>query len=83
MGDLKVLMFSKKRNVFCDYAEALLKSGFADKEFLSIRGAVGDHLDEELRWRRPEYILSFVCPWIITKSMLDYAQKAAVNFNTG
>ncbi len=63
--------------------EALLKSSFADKEFLSIRGAVGDHLDEELHWYRPEYILSFVSPWIIPKSLLDSAQKAAVNFHPG
>lgn len=83
MGDLKVLMFSKKRNVFCDYAEAILKSSFADKAFLSIRGAVGDHLDEELHWQRPEYILSFVSPWIIPKSLLASAQKAAVNFHPG
>lgn len=83
MENLKVLMFSKKRNVFCDYAEAVLKSNFAEGEFLSIRGAAGDHLDEELHWSRPEYILSFVSPWIIPKSLLASARRAAVNFHPG
>lgn len=76
-------MFSKKRNAFCDYAEAVLKSNFADGDFLSIRGDAGDCLNEELQRLRPEYILSFVSPWIIPKSLLDSAQQAAINFHPG
>lgn len=83
MKNLKVLMLSKKRNVFCDYAEAILKSNFTNEEFLSIRGDAGDRLDEELHCRCPEYILSFVSPWIISKRLLDSAQKAAINFHPG
>ena len=80
---MKVLMLSKRRNVFCDYAEAVLKSNFAEGDFLSVRGGAGDPLDEELCWHRPDYILSFVSPWILPQSPLDSAQKAAVNFHPG
>ncbi len=83
MDRLKVLMFSKKRNTFCDYAEAILKSNFTDEEFLSVRGTAGDYLDNELRLYCPEYIISFVSPWIIPKGLLDSAQKAAINFHPG
>lgn len=80
---MKVLMLSKKRNVFCDYAEAILKSYFTNTEYLSIRGNVGDWLDNELYWNQPEYIISFVSPWIISKKLLNSAQSAAINFHPG
>lgn len=83
MDNLQVLMFSKKRNLFCDYAEAILKSYFKTHEFLSVRGNIGDYLDTELRWYNPSYIISFVSPWIIPQSLLDSAQKAAINFHPG
>jgi Methionyl-tRNA formyltransferase len=83
MSNLKVLMFSKKSNIFCDYAEAILKCNFKTDEFLSIRGNVGDELDEELYLHKPEYVISFVSPWIIPKNLLDCAQKAAINFHPG
>lgn len=83
MEHLKVLMLSKKRNVFCDYAEAVLRSNFKSEEFLSIRGGEEDPLDRELHWLRPEYIISFVSPWIIPKGLLDSAEKAAINFHPG
>lgn len=83
MKNLKVLMFSKKSNIFCDYAESLLKCNFKANEFLSIRGNVGDKLDDELYLHKPEYVISFISPWIIPKSLLDCAQKAAINFHPG
>lgn len=83
MEELKVLMLSKRENIFCDYAEAILNSYFTDKEFLSIRGNVGEHLNDELYWYRPEYVISFISPWIVPKALLDAAQKAALNFHPG
>lgn len=80
---MKVMMFSKKGNVFCDFAEAILKSYFKSDEYMSIRGDVGDWLDDELYWYKPEYIISFLSPWIIPKKFLDAAQNAAVNFHPG
>lgn len=83
MDDIKILLFSKKRNVFCDYAEAIMKSNFKNGEVMSIRGNAGDKLDDGLHWYQPEYIISFVSPWIIPKSVLASAKKAAINFHPG
>lgn len=76
-------MLSKKKNQFCDYAEAILKSYFKPYEFLSVRGNADDCLDTKLHWYHPEYIISFISPWIIPQSLLDSAQKAAINFHPG
>ena len=83
MDGLKVLMLSKRENIFCDYAEALLKSYFPQEDILSVRGSVGDRLDDELRWYAPEYVISFVSPWIVPGSLLSAARKAALNFHPG
>lgn len=83
MDNIRVMMFSKKENVFCDYAEAILRSSFRPTEFISIRGNVGDYFDRELYWCKPAFIISFVSPWIIPKGLLDSAQKAAINFHPG
>ncbi len=83
MNNVKVMMLSKKKNVFCDYAEILLKSYFSDNEIMSIRGNVGDPLDDELYLFQPEYVISFVSPWIIPKSILNSAKTASINFHPG
>lgn len=83
MGNIKILMFSKKQNIFCDYAEAILKSSFCENEVVSVRGNVGDKLNEEYGYYYPEYVISFVSPWIIPSSILSSAQKAAINFHPG
>lgn len=83
MEGIKVLMFSKKNNVFCDYAEAILKTSFKKDEIVSVRGNVGDKMDEDLHWYQPEYIISFISPWIIPASVLKSAKKASINFHPG
>ncbi len=83
MDNIKVMMFSEKRNVFCDYADMLLKSFFQKNQILSIRGDIGDSLEDELHWYQPDYVISFVSPWIIPQSILHSARKAAINFHPG
>ncbi len=83
MNKIKVMMLSKKSNIFCDYAEVLLRSYFESDEILSIRGDAGKNLDDELYWYQPEYVISFLSPWIIPQSILSSAQKAAINFHPG
>ena len=77
------MMFSKKQNPFRQYAEAILKSYFAPEEILLINGNVGEPFDENLTWYKPEYVISFLSPWIIPNSLLKIAGKAAVNFHPG
>ena len=79
----KVLMLSKKENIFCDYAETILRTYFDDTECLSVRGNVGDKMDEELYSYRPEYVISFVSPWIVPGDILRAAKTAAINFHPG
>ncbi len=81
--DIKILLFSKKKNIFCDYAETILKSYFISQQFVSLRGVVGDRLDDEVRFYNPNYIISFVSPWIIPKEILNSAKIAAINFHPG
>ncbi len=81
--DIKVLLFSKKKNIFCDYAESILKSYYRDDQFLSFRGVVGDKLDEEVRFYNPDFVISFVSPWIIPQEILNSAKIAAINFHPG
>lgn len=83
MDGIKVLMLSKKKNVFCDYAEAILKSSFGRDEIISVRGNVSDKMDDELHWYHPEYVISFLSPWIVPGFILMSAQKAAINFHPG
>ncbi len=83
MKKIKVVMFSKKQNIFCDYAEALLNAAFNEDEFLSFRGVVGDEFMYDIEEYQADYVISFVSPWIISKPVLDSAQKAAINFHPG
>lgn len=83
MNGIKVMMFSKKENVFCDYAEVILRSSFKSDEIVSVRGNIGDKMDDKLHLYCPEYVISFVSPWIIPNSVLSSAQKASINFHPG
>ena len=80
---MKIMMFSKKNNPFCDYAECILKGYLRKDDYLSVRGNVGESFDEELRYYTPEYIISFLSPWIFSKSFLQIAKTAAINFHPG
>ena len=81
--DIKILLFSNKKNIFCDYAEIILKSYFSGEQIISLRGVEGDRLDEEVRFYNPDYVISFVSPWIIPKEILNSAKIAAINFHPG
>ena len=80
---MKVLMFSKADNIFCDYAEYILKSNFKENEFISIRGSAGEPFCESRIPNKSDFIISFVSPWIIPRSVLEKATIAAINFHPG
>ncbi len=82
MNDIKVVMLSKK-NIFCSYAEAILKSTFNSDEIVIANGDVGDKLDDNLYWYNPEYIISFLSPWILPYKIIKSERKAAINFHPG
>lgn len=78
----KILLFMKKDNLFCDYAEKLMCSYFTKMEYSSIRGG-GESLSDEVIWFCPDYIISFLSPWILPENLLMSAKKAAINFHPG
>jgi methionyl-tRNA formyltransferase len=72
-----------KKTLFCEYAIKILKSYFSNDSLAIIKGNAGTKIDEELHWHKPTYLISFLSPWIIPVSLLDSAQKAAINFHPG
>lgn len=84
MMNQKVVMLSKCDNTFCDFAEAILLSYFAKAEVVSIRGCTGDTINiEELIRCKPDYLISFVSPWIVPKELINSVEIAAINFHPG
>ena len=80
--ETRVMLFCK-RTIFCEYAIKILKSYFPAGNLVIVRGGAGEKINDELHWHKPEYIISFLSPWIIPSSLLNSAQKAAVNFHPG
>lgn len=78
----KILLLSKDNNIFCDFAENILRSYFQKNEIISIRGRAAI-LDEEISKYRPEYLISFLSPWIVPGPLLASAKIAAINFHPG
>lgn len=76
-------MLSKKNNIFCDFAKAILLSYFSEKETITISGVVNTSIDEGLCMYKPDYIISFLSPWVIPKTLLNSAKIAAINFHPG
>lgn len=80
--DTKILLFCKK-TLFCEYAINILTSHF-NKDYLWIeQGHNGQKITSDLERVRPEYIISFVSPWIINEGLLSTAKKGAINFHPG
>ena len=78
----KIMLLCKK-TPFCEYAIKILESYFPKDEILVVRGTAGEPIDENLYLQEPEYIISFLSPWIVPKKLLVLAQKAAINFHPG
>ena len=80
--EIKIMLLCKK-TLFCKYAIKILESYYPCDQFLVVEGNVGSHLDDDLHWHKPDYVISFLSPWIIPKSLLSSAKKAAINFHPG
>jgi methionyl-tRNA formyltransferase len=76
-------MLLSKETLFCKYAIKILESYYQKSEIHVVTGTDGSQLDDELHNYQPEYLISFLSPWIIPGSLLAIAQKAAINFHPG
>lgn len=70
-----------KRERFSREAQAIAEAAFGD-DLATFTGAVGDPEPEALRTATPDYLISFLSPWIVRKHSLDRA-GAAINFHPG
>ena len=80
--ETKIMLLCKK-TLFCKYAIKILESYYPNDKIVIIAGDTGTQMNDELHWYKPEYVISFLSPWIIPKSLLYAAQKAAINFHPG
>lgn len=79
---IKVMLLCKK-TLFCQYAANILGSYYASDKAMIVTGDGDTPINEELHWYKPEYVISFLSPWIVPSSLLSAAQKAAINFHPG
>ena len=76
-----VLFFGKKDSPHCALAVEFIKRHFSDYSIYRMRR--GDRFPEETNWCRPDYIISYLSPWIIPGYLLDRARVASINFHPG
>jgi methionyl-tRNA formyltransferase len=70
-----------KRERFSREAQAIAEAAFGG-DVATYTGAVGDPEPEALKAGSPEYLISFLSPWIVRKHSLDRA-GTAINFHPG
>ena len=80
--EIKIMLLCKK-TLFCKYAVKVLESYYSNDRTLIVMEGENRGINDELRYYEPEYIISFLSPWIIPRSLLSAAQKAAINFHPG
>jgi len=77
------IMLLCKETLFCKYAVKILESYYrADQTHIAM-GDGSSPLNDELYGYKPEYLISFLSPWIVPGALLSCAQKAAINFHPG
>jgi methionyl-tRNA formyltransferase len=73
------MFLGKKNDLHTDKALKYLKHNFKDV-FVDI-GKQGDSLPEDIGHVSPDYIISYLSPWVLPKALLDMAKIAAINFH--
>jgi methionyl-tRNA formyltransferase len=76
----RVILLAKQER-FSREASAIAEAAFG-ADVATYTGAVGDPEPEALRTGSPEYLISFLSPWIVRKPSLDRA-GTAINFHPG
>ena len=78
---MNILFIGKKKDAYAIQASQYLKQIFPDSEILF--GQRGDKLPEDIYWWKGDYIFSYLSPWIIPQSLLERAEKGAINWHPG
>jgi methionyl-tRNA formyltransferase len=81
MDNRKILFLGKKGDVATERAEKLVRAHFVEVE--SHFGNFGDPVPPELAGWRGDYLLSYLCPWVVKEPVLKSARFGAINFHPG
>ena len=79
---MSILLFSKRRDDFYfQKAYDLIKLNYPD--VLLVQGLPGEPFPKEYLSWQGDYIISYLCPWVLPDALLQNAKKAAINFHPG
>jgi len=74
-------LFLSKTNSWCQAAERFLRS--CGHEVMVVQGERQEPLPAAVREWSGDYIISYLCPWILPEEVLRRAGIAAINFHPG
>lgn len=77
----KILLIGKKDDARCMQAISFLKRDIFELDV--ILGKRGELFPKEFISWQGDYIISYLSPWILPKTLLQQARKAAINFHPG
>jgi len=78
---MDILFIATKNDPNTKIASEYLKQIFP-KTFI-VFGIQEEKFPEDLLWWKGDYILSYLSPWLIPKSLLERADKGAINWHVG
>lgn len=78
---LQILFIGKKDDRNACYAAEYIRQIFPDTTVLF--GTRGESFPDDIRWRRGDYIFSYLSPWIIPEGLLRRAAQGAINWHPG
>jgi methionyl-tRNA formyltransferase len=74
-----ILFLGKKDDEYCNRALQFIEANFENVR--SYFSAWGEPMPEEIRDWQGDYILSYLCRWVVPSSVIRSATKGAINFH--
>jgi methionyl-tRNA formyltransferase len=74
-----VLFLGKKNDKYCDRALKFVLDNF--ENVTVYYSAWGEPMPEELKHWTGDYLFSYLCRWVVPLSVIEAAQKGAINFH--
>ena len=78
-SNLSVLFLGKKNDDYCDRALKFVEDNF--EHVTTYYSAWGEPMPEAIKNWTGDYILSYLCRWVVPLSVIENARKAAINFH--
>ena len=74
-----ILFLGKKNDKYCDRALAFVEANF--EHVTTYYSAWGEPMPPEIRNWQGDYLLSYLCLWVVPTSAIEMAKYAAINFH--